>query len=92
MRKAIPAQDPMYIGFASACAALDYKENGAGGWVFVPDNSAGAVWFEFDASGDLVDTDCPAHDDGPAASALADDCREFLESGDLPQWLLEIMP
>lgn len=46
MRKAIPAQDPMYIGFASACAALDYKENGAGGWVFVPNNSAGAVWFD----------------------------------------------
>jgi len=41
-----------------------------------------AYWFEFDASGDLVDTDCPEHDDGPAASALADDCREFLESGD----------
>ena len=51
-----------------------------------------AYWFEFDASGDLVDTDCPASDDGPAASALADDCREFLESGALPQWLSEIMP
>lgn len=47
-----------------------------------------AYWFEFDASGDLVDTDCPEHDDdGPAASALADDCREFLETGNLPEWL-----
>ncbi len=46
MRKAIPAQDPLYIGFASACAALAYKENGAGGWVFVPDERAGAIWFD----------------------------------------------
>lgn len=36
-----------------------------------------AYWFEFDASGDLVDTDCPEHDD----------CREFLETGNLPEWL-----
>jgi hypothetical protein len=46
-----------------------------------------AYWFEFDSSGDLVDCDVPEHDDGPAASAMADDCREFLESGTLPDWL-----
>ena len=42
---------------------------------------------EFDASGDLVDTDCPASDDVPAAAALADDCKNFLETGELPDWL-----
>lgn len=25
-----------------------------------------SYWFEFDRFGDLVDTDCPEHDDGPA--------------------------
>lgn len=37
-----------------------------------------SYWFEFDADGDLIDTDCPEQDDGPAASALCDDCRDFL--------------
>lgn len=45
-----------------------------------------AYWFEFDSDGDLVDTDCPEHDDGPAASAMADDCREFLLEGTRPDW------
>lgn len=45
-----------------------------------------AYWFEFDAQGDLVDTDCPAQDDGPAAAAMADDCKAFL-GGDLPEWV-----
>lgn len=44
-QKAIPEQKPLYIGFASARAALDYRE-GKGGWVFVPENAAGAVWFD----------------------------------------------
>jgi hypothetical protein len=39
-----------------------------------------AYWFEFDARGDLVDTDVPEHDDGAGASALSEDAREFLES------------
>lgn len=46
-----------------------------------------AYWFEFDTSGDLIDTDCPEHDDGPAAKALADDCQQFLETGELPDWM-----
>ena len=37
-----------------------------------------SYWFEFDANGDLIDTDCPEHDDGPAATALADDCKAVL--------------
>jgi len=45
-------------------------------------------WFEFDSSGDLVDCDVPQHDDddGRAAAALAEDCLEFLETGELPAW------
>lgn len=43
--RAIPEQSPLYIGFASAAAAMAYKQ-GAGGWIFVPDNAAGAVWFD----------------------------------------------
>ncbi len=46
-----------------------------------------SYWFEFDENGNLIDTDCPESDDGPAATALADDCREFLESGAQPDWL-----
>lgn len=45
-----------------------------------------AYWFEFDESGDLIDTDCPEQDDGPAASALADDARAYLD-GESPEWL-----
>jgi hypothetical protein len=45
-----------------------------------------SYWFEFDTAGDLVDTDCPQHDDGPAASALADDCKAYLEDGAIPAW------
>lgn len=48
--------------------------------------STRAYWFEFDARGDLVDTDCPESDDGSAASAVVEDCREFLNTGTLPDW------
>jgi hypothetical protein len=37
-----------------------------------------SYWFEFDASGNLVDTDVPNEQDGSAASALADDAKQFL--------------
>ena len=43
--QAIPEQSPLYIGFSSAGAALAHRE-GAGGWIFVPDNTAGAIWFD----------------------------------------------
>lgn len=46
-----------------------------------------AYWFEFDRDGNLVDTDCPEQDDGPAASALADDCKMYLFSEEQPAWL-----
>lgn len=42
--------------------------------------------FEFDVIGDLIDCDVPESDDGPAASAMADDCREFMLSGIQPDW------
>lgn len=48
-----------------------------------------SYWFEFDASGDLVDTDCPEQDDGPAASAMADDCKAYLFDDMTPAWLLD---
>lgn len=43
-------------------------------------------WFEFDANGDLIDSDVPEHDDGAAAAAMADDCRAFLMDGKTPEW------
>ena len=46
-----------------------------------------AYWFEFDDQGDLVDSDLPEHDDGPAAVAMADDCKAWLFEGKQPQWV-----
>ncbi len=43
-------------------------------------------WFEFDAGGNLVDTDVPEQDDSDAASAMADDCRALLFEGIEPNW------
>lgn len=48
--------------------------------------STRAYWFEFDIAGDLIDTDCPEQDDGPAAAAMADDCKAFLISNTIPAW------
>ena len=45
-----------------------------------------AYWFEFDESGDLVDTDCPEQDDGPAALAMAEDCKAYLFDDETPVW------
>lgn len=56
------------------------------GWPCSTLRETRAYWFEFDANGDLIDTDCPEHDDGPAASAMADDCRAFLLEGCRPAW------
>lgn len=38
-----------------------------------------SYWFEFDRGGDLIDTDVPEHDDGPAAVALSHDAQAFLD-------------
>jgi hypothetical protein len=44
-------------------------------------------WFEFDENGDLVDSDVPEQDDGPAATALAEDCKEIIfNPGFSPDW------
>lgn len=56
------------------------------GWPCSTLRSTRAYWFEFESNGDLVDTDCPEHDDGPAASAMADDCKAYLQDGTLPDW------
>jgi hypothetical protein len=45
-----------------------------------------AYWFEFDVNGDLINTDCPEQDDGPAAAAMAEDCKTYLFDGDVPEW------
>jgi hypothetical protein len=45
-----------------------------------------AYWFEFDRDGDLVDTDCPEHDDGPAVLAMVADCKTYLFDGEVPEW------
>ena len=37
-----------------------------------------SYWFEFDETGDLVDTDVPHHDDGSGAKALCDDAQAYL--------------
>lgn len=49
--------------------------------------STRAYWFEFEANGDLVDTDCPESDNGSAAKALADDCQAWLFEGTKPEWI-----
>lgn len=48
--------------------------------------SSRAYWFEFDESGDLVDTDCPESDDGAAALAMTEDCKAWLQGAPLPSW------
>ena len=48
-----------------------------------------SYWFEFDAGGDLVDTDVPEQDDGPAALAMSQDCQEFLFDGVSPRWSID---
>lgn len=45
-----------------------------------------SYWFEFDQNGDLIDVDVPQQDDGPAASAMADDCKAWLFDGEWPEW------
>jgi hypothetical protein len=49
-------------------------------------DSSRHYWFEFDANGDLIDTDVPEHTDGPEASAMADDCRAWLMDDVRPGW------
>lgn len=56
------------------------------GWPCSELRAGRAYWFEFDADGDLVDTDLPEHDEGAAASALADDCRAYLFDDIRPTW------
>jgi len=46
-----------------------------------------AYWFEFDAGGDLIDTDVPSHDDGAEAVALADVAKQYLMEGLFPRWV-----
>ncbi len=56
------------------------------GWPCSTLRDSRAYWFEFESNGDLVDTDLPESDDGPAASAMADDCKAFLFDNASPAW------
>ena len=56
------------------------------GWPCSTLRASRSYWFQFESNGDLVDTDCPESDDGPAASAMAADCYAFLTTGNLPSW------
>lgn len=56
------------------------------GWPCSELRSERAYWFEFDSSGDLVDSDVPQSDDGAAAVAMADDCKTYLFCGLRPSW------
>lgn len=46
-----------------------------------------AYWMEFHPDGDLIDTDIPEQDDGPAALVLSNDCKAWLFDGVSPEWL-----
>jgi hypothetical protein len=45
-----------------------------------------SYWFEFDHEGNLVDTDCPEQDAGPAVSAMVADCWEYIANDTPPTW------
>lgn len=47
-----------------------------------------AYWWEFDSDGELIDTDVPDQDDGPAAVALSEDAYTWMKCGELPGWAL----
>ena len=51
--------------------------------------STRAYWFEFDNNGDLIDTDVPEQDDGGAALAMAEDCKNYLFDNTSPPWALK---
>lgn len=57
------------------------------GWPCSTLRPSRAYWFEFDRRGDLVDSDVPDHDDGPAAAAMAADCLAWLANGITPDWV-----
>lgn len=50
------------------------------GWPCSPLSTARSYWFEFDADGNLIDTDVPEHSDGEAASVLASLAHDFLNA------------
>lgn len=56
------------------------------GWPCSRLSSERHYWFEFDADGDLIDSDVPEHSDGPEAAAMADDCKAFLFEDERPDW------
>lgn len=43
-------------------------------------------WFQFEAKGDLVDTNVGERDDGSAATALSHDAQSALTENTIPTW------
>lgn len=60
------------------------------GWPCSRLRSTRAYWFEFDQSGDLIDSDLPHTDDGPEAAAMAADCQAWLDDGISPEWAPDV--
>ncbi len=66
---------------SSGCVALFNAQ-----WPGSPLDARRHYWFEFDDSENLIDCDVPEHSDGPAAVAVAEDCRAFAFDGVVPDW------
>ena len=56
-------------------------------WPGSPLSDARQDRFEFSARGDLIDMDVPEHSDGPAAAAMADDCKAWLFDAEAAPWM-----
>lgn len=76
---------PGKVRFSRAAVALFNSQ-----WPCSTLRDSRAYWFEFDKSGDLVDHDVPEHDDGPAAAALAEDAKNWLD-GNVPEWAAPLL-
>jgi hypothetical protein len=87
----------LYMDLIDACLSFEgtrkvrVSRTGVGafnlGWPCSELRDSRAYWFEFDANQNLIDTDVPEQDNGPAASALSQDCEAFLFDGTVPEWV-----
>lgn len=78
--------DALHIQGRKVIVSADAIESFNRAWPCSKLRSTRAYWFEFDYFGNLVDTDVPEQDDGPEASAMADDCKLYLQGYGRPNW------
>lgn len=78
--------DALRITGRKVIVSADAIESFNRAWPCSKLRSTRAYWFEFDSTGNLVDTDVPEQDDGPEASAMSDDCRDYLLEDVRPTW------